>query len=213
VASGKTAARRRPGKKRSKRVGSPKDAEGELQALHIATGFAIQSAGLVDDYDPTGPMLIKTSQIKAEAIERLNARALQAAADLMAGRSVEPSLDLALYLASKNEPRLAGAVYIAYWNKVSSLNIRVAAERDKNFSAYYASFATDRKREQANEFSKAVASEFEKLLTEHRAKGRQLVDESCRAIAGWIRERQRCGQSVRTVSGYVEPLLRALKAK
>lgn len=213
MAPGKSAAGPRASGKQPKKLKTQYDAEGERQALHIATGFAIQDAGLLENYDPAGSLLIKTPEIIAKTVERLDERARRAAVDLMAGRPVEQSLDLALYLASLNEYRVAGAVYVAYWDSVSALNDCVVAARRGLYKYLYATEGADAKKRLASEFTITVAIEFAKLQSEREREGRSLRDETCSTIAREIRARLNPRKSERSYWRYVRPLHNELIAR
>jgi hypothetical protein len=159
------------------------------EAMQIATGYAIQESGVLENYDPIGPLLIRSPEIEAQVIERLDARAEAAMHNLRAKLPIEPSFELALYLAFRGQARLAGAVYLSYWSNIIRVHDRIMAERSGIVADYKASLATDRKKAIAREFELKVAEAFKQLAAEYAADGQQIGDQSCAAVARAIKSR------------------------
>jgi hypothetical protein len=193
-------------------VSFPGDIEGERHGLQIATGAALEFAGLCENFDAAGPALIRTPAIEEAAIASLEARAQRAMDDLIAGRPLEPTLDLALFIASRGNMRLAGAVYLAYWDRVDAMHKRMLAERNKLYTEYKATLGADRKKDMARDFAAAVAATLSELTAEYARAGRQLGDESCSVIAKLVKGRLAWGKSDSTYWRYVRSLLRSATA-
>jgi hypothetical protein len=216
----------RSSKKRAKRARTAEDDADERRFVHQATGFAIEDVGLVDEFKDTGQNLITAAMrieaasegppkfpktalmLKAERAWRLDDRARQAREDLLAGRAVEPSLELAIYLASTDDLETAGAVYLAHWHMVSALHDLIVKEREKYWTDYKSGLGADRRKELAKDFATAVAAMAAQVIADQEAAGTKRNKLKVSEIAREVNERLDRPKSDSTCWRYVRNVLK-----
>jgi hypothetical protein len=87
----------------------------------------------------------------AALIDPIVVAAGEAVESLAAGRPVRPSLDTALYLVSKGQYRVGGAVFMAFIDHVRVVESAVQRERNRIGRAYQATVAADGNRRRSAE--------------------------------------------------------------
>jgi hypothetical protein len=181
----------RSSRKRPKRPLTAEDDGDERRFLHKITGFAIEDVGLVAEFVDTGQNGI-TAAMRIEAADagpakfpktalmlaaerswRLQDRARLSFLAWRAGHAVAPSLELAIYLASRGDPETAGAVYLAHWRMVCTLHDLIVKERVNYWIGHKSKLGANRKKELAKDFAKMVAHVAAQVIAEHEAEGKK----------------------------------------